>query len=382
MGLASSRSGWLSAAGAESSSAGDASARRKEQDDPVALSGQPPTAPDPGPKRPRGVSPVDLAVGASALGFGLASAATRGVRSVLGPAARLALRPPGVPRQLHAAHLLASLERVGAGGRASLERELSRRLDTLVPLILAEVLRRARLTDMVLTYVDLDTIVAEVDLDAAAARLSVDDVARRLDIEAVLDRLDLTAIVLERVDLDALVKVVLDRVDIDAVARRLDVEAVVERLDLTAIVLERVDLDALVKVVLDRVDINGVARRVDVEAVLDRLDLTAVVLQRVDLDALVKTVLARIDIADIVGLAEEVIDAVDLPEIIRESTGSMASDTVRGARMQGIVADEAVGRAVDRLLLRHGRRHTEALGPGMSDSQPPGTPPPERGRTH
>jgi len=166
------------------------------------------------------------------------------------------------------------------------------------------------------------------------------------------------------------------------VARRLDVEAVVERLDLTAIVLERVDLDALVKVVLDRVDINGVARRVDVEAVLDRLDLTAVVLQRVDLDALVKTVLARIDIADIVGLAEEVIDAVDLPEIIRESTGSMASDTVRGARMQGIVADEAVGRAVDRLLLRHGRRHTEALGPGMSDSQPPGTPPPERGRTH
>ena len=382
MGLASSRSGWLSAAGAESSSAGDASARRKEQDDPVALSGQPPTAPDPGPKRPRGVSPVDLAVGASALGFGLASAATRGVRSVLGPAARLALRPPGVPRQLHAAHLLASLERVGAGGRASLERELSRRLDTIVPLILAEVLRRARLTDMVLTYVDLDTIVAEVDLDAAAARLSVDDVARRLDIEAVLDRLDLTAIVLERVDLDALVKVVLDRVDIDAVARRLDVEAVVERLDLTAIVLERVDLDALVKVVLDRVDINGVARRVDVEAVLDRLDLTAVVLQRVDLDALVKTVLARIDIADIVGLAEEVIDAVDLPEIIRESTGSMASDTVRGARMQGIVADEAVGRAVDRLLLRHGRRHTEALGPGMSDSQPPGTPPPERGRTH
>ena len=164
-------------------------------------------------------------------------------------------------------------------------------------------------------------------------------------------------------------KVVLDRVDIDGVARRLDVEAVVERLDLTAIVLERVDLDALVKVVLDRVDINGVARRVDVEAVLDRLDLTAIVLQRVDLDALVKAVLARIDIADIVGLAEEVIEAVDLPEIIRESTGSMASDTVRGARMQGIVADEAVGRAMDRLLLRHGRRHTEALGPGRSDSR-------------
>jgi hypothetical protein len=69
---------------------------------------------------------------------------------------------------------------------------------------------------------------------------------------------------------------------------------------------------------------------------------------------LVNAVLARIDL---VGIAEEVIDAVDLPEIIRESTGSMASETVRGARMQGIHADEAVGRAVDRILLRRGRRH-------------------------
>ena len=94
---------------------------------------------------------------------------------------------------------------------------------------------------------------------------------------------------------------------------------------------------------------------------IDRLDLTAIVLNRVDLDALVNAVLARIDL---VGLAEEVIDAVDLPEIIRESTGSMASETVRGARMQGIHADEAVGRAVDRILLRRGRRH-----PGSPSSQ-------------
>ena len=234
----------------------------------MALSGQPPTTPDPEPRRPRGVSPFDLAVGASALGFG--HGVGGGARGEVGPGAgsTSCAPPPGVPRQLHAARLLASLERVGADGRAALERELSRRLDTMVPLILAEVLRRARLTDMVLTYVNLDTIVAEVDLaDAAAARLSVDDVARRLDIEAVLDR-----------------------VDIDGVARRLDVEAVLDRLDLTAIVLERVDLDALVKVVLDRVDIDGVARRLDVEAVVERLDLTAIVLERVDLDALVKVV--------------------------------------------------------------------------------------------
>jgi hypothetical protein len=58
---------------------------------------------------------------------------------------------------------------------------------------------------------------------------------------------------------------------------------------------------------------------------------------------------------DLVGLAQEVIDGVDLPELIRESTGSMASDGVREVRMHGIAADEAVGRAVDRLFLRRGR---------------------------
>jgi hypothetical protein len=128
---------------------------------------------------------------------------------------------------------------------------------------------------------------------------------------------------------------------------------VLDRVDLTAVVLERVDLDAVL------------------DAVLDRIDLTAVVLERVDLDALVQAVLARIDL---VALAEEVIDAVDLPEIIRESTGSMASETVRGARMQGIAADEAVGRAVDRLLLRRGRRTTHAEGAGVPPEQPEKTP--------
>ena len=34
----------------------------------------------------------------------------------------------------------------------------------------------------------------------------------------------------------------------------------------------------------------------------------------------------------------------------------MASETVRGVRMQGITADEAVGRAVDRFRLRRSRR--------------------------
>ena len=62
-----------------------------------------------------------------------------------------------------------------------------------------------------------------------------------------------------------------------------------------------------------------------------------------------------LDHLDLAGLAAEVIDAVDLPEIIRDSTGSMASETVMGARMQGIAADETVARVRDRLFLRRGR---------------------------
>ena len=78
-------------------------------------------------------------------------------------------------------------------------------------------------------------------------------------------------------------------------------------------------------------------------------------LKRVDL---VRVVDAVLDQMDLIALANEIIDGVDLPEIIRDSTGSMASETVQGVRMQGIGADQAVGRAVDRLLLRRARSHS------------------------
>ena len=77
------------------------------------------------------------------------------------------------------------------------------------------------------------------------------------------------------------------------------------------------------------------------------------------LDALVhaafKEVLNRADPIELAALAEQVVDAIDLSAIVRESTGTMASDTVQGARMQGIAADEAVERASDRLFRRRGR---------------------------
>jgi hypothetical protein len=84
---------------------------------------------------------------------------------------------------------------------------------------------------------------------------------------------------------------------------------VLRRADLTALVITYVDLDQVVA----RIDVNALARRIDLDALLA---------------------------------------AVDLPEIIRESTGTLASDTVRRARMRGIAADEAVDQARNRLLRR------------------------------
>jgi len=92
-----------------------------------------------------------------------------------------------------------------------------------------------------------------------------------------------------------------------------------------------------------------------VDEILRRIDLTEEIREHLDLDRLVATVdlealIRRLDLGE---LAEEVIAAVDLPEIIRQSTGSVASDTVRGVRMRSISGDDALGRAVNRLRLRH-----------------------------
>lgn len=250
------------------------------------------------------IRPSDVAVAVSAGLIDTIATAGGRARTLLGPLARAVLRPPLLPASLWPETPLAALTRSGEARREALAAEVEARLDAVVPVVVDEVLRRTDLTDLVLRHVDLDRVVSTVDVDA------------------VVERVDLPAVV-QRVDVDQVVK----RVDLDAVAARLDVDAV--------------------------------AARLDVDAVLDRVDLTAVVLRRVDLNAIVEEVLARLDL---VALAAEVMDGVDLPEIIRESTGSMASDTVRGVRMQGIAADEALSRAVDRLLLRRGDRTTQAPG--------------------
>lgn len=56
-----------------------------------------------------------------------------------------------------------------------------------------------------------------------------------------------------------------------------------------------------------------------VAAVIDELDLTAIVRDRLDTEA-IDAVIARIDL---VGLADQIIEGVNLPAIIRESTNTV-----------------------------------------------------------
>jgi hypothetical protein len=171
---------------------------------------------------------------------------------------------------------------------------------------------------------------AESRVRLVSKAVDVLDAAIPTVVAAVLRTLDLNQLVTEYVDLDRIVEEVdLDaavrRVDLDAIAMRLNVDAVIDRLDLTEIVKRGVDVDAVVATV----DLDAAAARLDVDAIIDRVDL--------------------------VGLAREVIAAIDLPEIIRESTGSMASETLRGVRMQSISGDDAIARVVERVRLHRAR---------------------------
>jgi hypothetical protein len=186
--------------------------------------------------------------------------------------------------------------------------------------VLDAVLPALDITEIVLRYVDLDRIAAALDLDVAVARVDVDAVVARVDLDTIVARLDLDAVV-AGVDLAAIV----DRIDVEAIASGLDLDRLAAGLDLQAIV--------------DRLDLDAVAAGLDADLVV----------ARVDLDAIVRRI-------DLVGLAQSVIDAIDLSEIVRESTGALSSDAVRAVRAEGRRADDRVAGLVDRLLRRSADR--------------------------
>jgi hypothetical protein len=121
-------------------------------------------------------------------------------------------------------------------------------------------------------------------------------------------------------------------------------------------VLERIDLN---RIVLDQVDLNLIVNRA-----LDTLDLTQLVIDRVDVNAIVAEadIEAVIDRVPIIPLANYIIDEIDLPAIIRSSTGGIAGDAMMTVRVQSAGADQLVSRVADRVVFRRRKRKVDAPG--------------------
>lgn len=240
-----------------------------------------------------------------AAAIGAAALAVTGIertaRAAAGPLWRLARRLPGV-----AAPLDATLGILAQAGSDMAQRSFA----------LAETLTRSVLR--------------------AALPIVFDELAANA-------RLDLTTLVLRRVDLDA-------------IAAEIDLEAIITRLDLLALVHQVLGQLDLTKLVLEEVDLDAIAAGLDLDGIIAQVDLDKVI-SGVDLDAAVHQV-------DLLGLANEIIDGVNLTEIIRESTGALSTDAVRGVRSRGVEADAAVSGFVDRLLGRDPAPPAESTQPG------------------
>jgi hypothetical protein len=245
---------------------------------------------------------LDVLLGAAWGVARAAGSASTAVSHTVAPLVRIAFDPPLLPTAIRPATLLRRSTDRWREDRPETIRALTAWSSSLVPDVV----------ELGLGMIDLDAVVAmvldRIDVDAAV-RHALDEV----DLEARIDQ------VLASITLEQVVQHSLSELDLAAL-----VEQAMAEIDLTAIVLEHLDL-------------RGV-----IDAALDSLDLNAVVRERVDIP----------------GLAEYVVEVIDLPEIVRESTGSIANEGVRGVRMQGIDADQAISRVIDRLLRRAARSTT------------------------
>jgi hypothetical protein len=282
---------------------------------------------------------VDAVLGAAAMATSTAVSLTRLFARAAAPVGRLIMHPPILNERLHPARVVEAFADRGHVAWASASDDLNRIIAAVVPPVVDEVLDSLDLTSLVRERVDIDALVSTVDVAAIIDRLDIDEIVSKVDIDGILRQVDVDAIV-AKVDIDAIVR----QVDIDAIARQIDIDAIVSQ-----------------------VDIDAIAKRIDVDAIADRIEIDAIV-SRVDVDAIVRRL-------DLVGIAEEVVNGIDLPEIIRQSTGSMASDVVRDVRMESIEADMAIERLIDRVIRRRRARHTDAPGE-PAQPEPPQEPQP------
>ena len=228
---------------------------------------------------------------------------------VTSPVVALAMDPPLVPQRLRPGSFLRDVAATWVAARPGTARSMAELSASIAPVasdVVGGMVDQQTLWPRAFALLDvnraLDAIIGELDLDHLAS-----SAVARLDLERTVRQ------VLDGLDLTTLVAAVLRDTDLGAVT-----DAALEQLDLTAVILEHVDMDALVT------------------GIMGRLDVTALVLDNVDLDA----------------VADAVLEGIDLPQLVRESSAGVTSETVDSVRLQAMVADRAVARLADRLLLR------------------------------
>jgi hypothetical protein len=132
-------------------------------------------------------------------------------------------------------------------------------------------------------------------------------------------------------------------------------EAIVSRMNLTDVVLRNVDLYAVVTAALDELDLTQiVVDRVDVDQIVDRADIDAVV-----------------DRVPMLQIADYIIEEIDLPQIIRESTGGIAMDAFTTTRFSAVKSDEVLSKIVGTLMFRRKDQQSESH---IESDVPPETP--------
>jgi hypothetical protein len=104
----------------------------------------------------------------------------------------------------------------------------------------------------------------------------------------------------------------------------------------------------IVNGVVRELDVNAIVEQVDIDALMERIDIDAI-LDRVDIDSIVK----RVDIGAI-------LDEVGIQDIVRQSTGVLASDFVKQVRIRSMNADILLAQLVDRILRRKPARYEVA----------------------
>ena len=96
----------------------------------------------------------------------------------------------------------------------------------------------------------------------------------------------------------------------------------------------------IVNGVVRELDVDAIVKQVDIDALLASIDMDAL-MERIDIDGIVK----RVDIAAIM-------DEIGLDDIVRQSTGVLASDSVKLVRVRSMNGDVIISGIVDRLLHR------------------------------